>query len=503
MLFLLALAISILFVCFLDKALKAHPYPFYIGAALVTIIIFSCDFSGAPLWVNKWVIGLFSKGAMGTALFVIVMYAGALKNGTKLIGKLMRIRGELSIFAAILVLAHNLTYGKVYFKYLFQRPEVLSSTQLRAAVISIILIIIMVILTITSFPQVRRKMNPKSWKKLQRSAYAFYGLIYVHILLINMPYARRGMNEYKFNVAVYTIVFVTYGVMRIRKFLLKKKREKIKENAGIEKKINISAVIINVFVVICVLALAFIPKNEDKTVYSDISSDKNGNSENKEDELSDDTKKSEEPSSDNNDKESTYNDTSGNIDDKNTESDTTGNEENTTQESITENPDESTGQNTQQPENNQSQNNQSQNNEAQANNEKPQSNPPVQPDTIQQQPAQSEETQQTTEYKEPETTVKRTYREDGEYTGRATVDEFDYDVSVTVTIKDDKISNVAIKTYEEFFEDEEYAYKASSSLKSKLLSNQGTDGVDAVSGATYTSNAIFKAFNSALESAKN
>lgn len=498
MLFLLALAISILFVCFLDKALKAHPYPFYIGAALVTIIIFSCDFSGVPLWVNKWVIGLFSKGAMGTALFVIVMYAGALKNGTKLIGKLMRIRGELSIFAAILVLAHNLTYGKVYFKYLFQRPEVLSSTQLRAAIISIILIIIMVILTITSFPQVRRKMNPKSWKRLQRSAYVFYGLIYVHILLINMPYARRGMNEYKFNVAVYTIVFVTYGVMRIRKFLLKKKREKIKENAGIEKKINISAVIINVFVVICVVALAFIPKKDDKTARSDISSEKDDNSENKEDELSDDTKNSDETASDNNDKESADNDTSGSVDDKNTESDTTGNEENTTEESIMENPDESTGQNTQQPENNQSQNN-----EIQVNNGNLQSNPPVQPDTIQQQPAQSEETQQTTEYREPETTVKRNYREDGEYTGRATVDEFDYDVSVTVTIKDDKISNVAIKTYEEFFEDEEYAYKASSGLKSKLVSNQGTDGVDAVSGATYTSNAIFKAFNSALESAKN
>ena len=48
----------------------------------------------------------------------------------------------------------------------------------------------MLILTVTSFPQVRKKMNAVKWKKLQRTAYIFYGLIYAHILLINVPYAR-------------------------------------------------------------------------------------------------------------------------------------------------------------------------------------------------------------------------------------------------------------------------------------------------------------------------
>lgn len=51
-------------------------------------------------------------------MFVVVMYTGALPKGNKLIAPLMKIRGELSITAAILVLCHNFTYGITYFKML-------------------------------------------------------------------------------------------------------------------------------------------------------------------------------------------------------------------------------------------------------------------------------------------------------------------------------------------------------------------------------------------------
>ena len=51
----------------------------------------------------------------------------------KLIAPLMKIRGELSITAAILVLCHNFTYGITYFKMLFIKPEALSATQLTAS----------------------------------------------------------------------------------------------------------------------------------------------------------------------------------------------------------------------------------------------------------------------------------------------------------------------------------------------------------------------------------
>jgi DMSO/TMAO reductase YedYZ heme-binding membrane subunit len=126
---------------------------------------------------------IFAKGSLGTAMFVVVMYTGALPKGNKLIAPLMKIRGELSITAAILVLCHNFTYGMTYFRMLFTKTSLLSATQLAAAVISLVLIAIMIVLTVTSFPSVRKKMQAKKWKQLQRTAYVFYGLMYVHIML--------------------------------------------------------------------------------------------------------------------------------------------------------------------------------------------------------------------------------------------------------------------------------------------------------------------------------
>ena len=80
-------------------------------------------------------------------------------------------------------------------------------------------------LMITSFKAVRKKMKPKSWKKLQRSAYVFYGLIYVHTMLLYVPMVQAGRSAYIVNVIVYSLIFISYAGMRIRKELLKKKRD--------------------------------------------------------------------------------------------------------------------------------------------------------------------------------------------------------------------------------------------------------------------------------------
>ena len=90
---------------------------------------------------------------------------------------------------------------------------------------------------ITSFPSVRRKMDAKIWKKLQRTAYLFYGLIYAHVMLIMVPYALKGKTTYIFNIVIYTIVFLTYAVMRVSKAYAKKADTKnnllLQKNNGI------------------------------------------------------------------------------------------------------------------------------------------------------------------------------------------------------------------------------------------------------------------------------
>ena len=225
---LLSLVLALLLSWYGGSAIKKHAPVFYVGAALLALTTIAVTWSGAdasfPGWMSNYVWPLLSHGAFASALFIIVMYMGALPNGTKAIKRLMPIRAELSIMASLLVLGHNIAYGRTYFVRLFTDTSKMSTTQMLAAICSLIMIAIMLPLMITSFKAVRKKMKPKSWKKLQRSAYVFYGLIYVHTMLLYVPIVQAGRSIYIVNVIVYSLIFISYAGMRIRKELLKKKR---------------------------------------------------------------------------------------------------------------------------------------------------------------------------------------------------------------------------------------------------------------------------------------
>lgn len=96
--------------------------------------------------------------------------------------------------------------------------------------------------------------------------------------------------------------------------------------------------------------------------------------------------------------------------------------------------------------------------------------------------------------------------EDGTYTGSAACsgEQFkEYSVTANVTIKNGKISAVEISStakgtnLKQFMSRDEIK-----NLPSLIVSKNGTGGVDAVSGATYSSHAIFNAVNDALSKAK-
>ena len=146
------------------------------------------------------------------------MFAAAVPNGSRFMRLVMPIRGELSIIASILTLGHNIAFGRTYFVRLFTGAS-MPGNVLAAAICSLIMIAIMLPLFITSFKRVRRRMKPGNWKRLQRLAYVFYGLMYIHVLLLNLPGARASAGA-QCNVVVYSVVFLTYGCMRIRKALL-------------------------------------------------------------------------------------------------------------------------------------------------------------------------------------------------------------------------------------------------------------------------------------------
>ena len=96
--------------------------------------------------------------------------------------------------------------------------------------------------------------------------------------------------------------------------------------------------------------------------------------------------------------------------------------------------------------------------------------------------------------------------EDGTYTGSAACsgEQFkEYSVTANVTIKNGKISAVEVSStakgtnLKQFMSRDEIK-----NLPSLIVSKNGTSGVDAVSGATYSSHAIFNAVDDALSKAK-
>ena len=87
---------------------------------------------------------------------------------------------------------------------------------------------------------------------------------------------------------------------------------------------------------------------------------------------------------------------------------------------------------------------------------------------------------------------------DGNYNGSGDGNYGVGSVTVNVTISGGKITAASYDT----IDDEDYFAEAWNGIYGQILNNQSADGVDAVSGATYSSNGIIQAFQNALSQAK-
>ncbi len=463
MLLIISLIIVSLFIYFLKDSLKKHAGIYYIGAAVISIAVFLIGFLPMPLFLKNNILGIFAKGSLGTAMFVAVMYAGALPKGSKLIAQLMKIRGELSITAAILVLCHNFTYGITYFKMLFIKPEALSATQFTAAIISLVLIIIMIVLTVTSFQAVRKKMKAKKWKQLQRTAYVFYGLMYVHIMLINIPYARLGLGTYIANVVIYSIVFLGYAAMRIAKAVSVKAAR-----AGKTYGKKPETVLYGLALVLCVV-MTFLCFAGRKTTAMASGGDEEWEEFFNEETVAALVKEAESSLAD----------------------DAALTAEGTTEAGQTDN------QSDTQADNSGLDNSGSENASGNTSgNDSGSGNQAAQPGNLSDGSSDSQGGNTASD-----TPANATFKADGTYTGSAVCDAYNYNVTVTIVVLGDVITSVTA-TSEAGAQDEQYFNMANAKVPAQLLANQSTSGVDSVSGATKSSNAIKKAFYYAYKSAK-
>ncbi len=212
-----SLILALLFAFGLGNQIKKYPGVFYTLSVLLVVgisIYYKTDLRDAfPEWFTTYITGPFKRGAFSTALFILVMYAGALNPKWTVTKNLYKVRGELSIIACIITLGHNFIYGTKHFPNLFFHANEMELKYLLATVMTLILILLMLPLMITSFPAVRKKMKPQTWKKVQRLAYPFFALIYIHIMTVFLPKASQKWLE----IALYTIIFGGYAVLRVGK----------------------------------------------------------------------------------------------------------------------------------------------------------------------------------------------------------------------------------------------------------------------------------------------
>jgi DMSO/TMAO reductase YedYZ heme-binding membrane subunit len=233
MIFLIALLEAILFVFFFKNAIRKHPAVFYIlSIAVIGFIVCYTKlnlYEVFPVWTYQYIISVFYKGAFSTALFVIVMYIGALNPKGKIVRALMPIRGYLSIIACLITLAHSFAYGIYYIAAIFHTPDKLDLRQILALILTIPLFSIMIVLMVTSFKAVRKKMKPRVWKNVQRLSYPWFAILYLYLMVLLVPSMLEALSPssdiamlYRVNdilsVILYTLVFGVYFVLRVRKY---------------------------------------------------------------------------------------------------------------------------------------------------------------------------------------------------------------------------------------------------------------------------------------------
>lgn len=216
--FLIILTIASALVIAAARCIKVVPWVWYAAAlALDMVYAYGIVYTLPPAVLQALSI-VVQRCALATALFVIVMYCGVFSERSAIRRRIGPIRGELSIIACILAGAHCLNYLASYIGVVTRNVEVIGGNQLASLAIALVLLLLLLVLGITSAKAVRRHMSACVWKRIQRSSYVFFGLIYVHELLILYPSVVKGSQGALATLVVGAVVFGGYYAARMAKW---------------------------------------------------------------------------------------------------------------------------------------------------------------------------------------------------------------------------------------------------------------------------------------------
>ncbi len=194
--------------------LKKAPIAFYAVFALVGALFSSGLLAQWVPELNMALVPYLRRAPVAFGLFTIVMFVGVLPDDNPVRKRLAPIRGSLSLLAFILVIVHVSGYAVSY--WMSMAAGVASSWIAFGFIMGIVTLVLLVILSITSVSAVHKAMDSTRWQRVQKLAYPFYFLMYVHLAAMLLPSSLAGGNSLS-NLVVYTVVVIAYVVLRLLK----------------------------------------------------------------------------------------------------------------------------------------------------------------------------------------------------------------------------------------------------------------------------------------------
>lgn len=204
----------------LRNPIKKAPVAFYILAVAVSVLFIAAEFFPMPRAVWSALFLLVQKCMLALALFAVVMFIGVFSRDSRAGRWLRPIRAELSIIAWILSLGHMAVYLA---SYLPRLGGVNKGAVMISFVVALVLFALLLVLGVTSFNVVKKRMKKDTWKRVQMLAYPFFGLVYLHLMLMLLPPALHGGAAAQVSVAVYSVLFAAYALLRVRRAMIDRK----------------------------------------------------------------------------------------------------------------------------------------------------------------------------------------------------------------------------------------------------------------------------------------
>jgi len=220
--FLIVLALCVAVSAALRPVIKRVPWLFYLLAFGMVALFVASSYIDMPRELWSTIFYLMQKCALSVAMFVLVMFIGVFPQGSPVYNWFKPIRAELSIIACILSLGHVWAYLDSYM------PRILAGASLNTNVaisfgLGAVVFALLVVLGVTSIKAIKARMTPAAWTNLQKFAYLFFVLIYAHLFVMLSLAAFRGGEAAMVNLAVYSVIFVLYIVLRVYRFMADKK----------------------------------------------------------------------------------------------------------------------------------------------------------------------------------------------------------------------------------------------------------------------------------------